>query len=85
MEIIINKPEPKYVFKDLAYGETFIDEDFGAETVLMRISKNQIDCNLDFEEPYYGAAINLKDGTIYGYGSDEPVVPVFCTLRVSPK
>ena len=81
MEIKFNKLEEP---KDLKFGDTFIDEEnFGKDTVLMCIKKNDIDYEIEFDEPYYGAAINLRDGVIYGYGSDEPVIPVSYSLTVN--
>ena len=85
MEIKFNKlEEPKFFFKDLKFGDTFIDEEnFGKDTVLMCIRKNDIDYDINFDEPHYGAAIQLRSGEIYGYGSHEPVIPVSCSLTVN--
>ena len=85
MEINFNKPEEiKFFFKNLKHGDIFIDkENFGNGTVLMCIKTSEIDYEIEFDEPYYGAAINLRDGVIYGYGSDEPVIPVSYSLTVN--
>ena len=85
MEIIINKPEPEFFFKDLAYGETFTDDNFGDGTVLMRIEIRDCDYSIEFDEPYDGAAINLNNGVVYGYNPDEPVIPVSCKLTANLK
>ena len=85
MEIIINKPEPEFFFKDLAYGETFTDDNFGDGTVLMRIEIRDCDYSIEFDEPYDGAAINLNNGVVYGYNPDEPVTPVSCSLTANFK
>lgn len=82
MEIKFNKPEPEFFFKNLEYGDTFTDETFEG-AVLMRIKRDDCDYSIEFEEPYYGAAINLKNGIVYGYGSDEPVTPVSCSLTAN--
>lgn len=83
MEFTFTKPEPKFFFGDLNPGDTFMDKDFGDdETVLMCIRIKDYDCEIKSDEPYYGYAINLKDGRIYGYASDEPVIPVSCNLTV---
>ena len=82
MEIII-KEKKDVEFGTLSTGQTFIDNEYDADTVFM-VVKPTIDVKIetfrDDNAEYFGYAVDLSKGRVYGYGSAEQVTPVSTTL-----
>lgn len=88
MKITVNDTIAKR-FSDLYVGDTFIDtKEFDEDTVLMVVDvcielKLEPDTLITGTDEIYGYAVDLSSGTIYGYKTDEMVVPVKSELTVT--
>ena len=75
-------------FKTLSAGNTFIDKEFDDNTVFMVIEPSiEVDItpdrNLVDEDEFYGYAVDLMHGGVYGFSSDDMVLPVEASLVVN--
>ena len=88
MKITVNDTNTKE-FCNLYVGDTFIDtQEFDEDTVLMVVEvsielKLEADTLITGTDEFYGYAVDLSSGTIYGYKADEMVVPVKSELTVT--
>ena len=75
----INFKENEVRFDTLKAGDTFIDNNYDRESVLMVIAPS-LDVDLCesslVEETYAGYAVELCGGNLYGFTADTLVVPV---------
>ena len=77
------KEKKRITFSTLMEGQTFMDIRYDDCVVLM-VVKPALDINLttdkDVGGQYAGYAVDLTNGIIIGYGSDEEVTPVDAAL-----
>ena len=77
------KEKKTVVFDSLAMGQTFIDPEYDDGSILMVVEPAidvQLTTDKEDDVKYVGYAVDLSNGVIIGYESDEEVVPVNATL-----
>lgn len=88
MKISVNDTNAKR-FDELFVGDTFIDtKEFDEDTVLMVVEtcielKLEPDTLIAGTDEFYGYAVDLSSGAIYGYKPGEVVIPVKSELIVT--
>ena len=82
------KETNKVEFGTLRPGNTFIDPEFDDYAVFMVVEPGieiiiKPDTDIVDEDEFYGYAVNLNDGGLFGFDKDTEVIPVNAELTAT--
>lgn len=82
------KETNKVEFETLMPGKTFIDPEYDDCAVFMVVEPGieiiiKPDTDIVDEDEFYGYAVNLNDGGLFGFGKNAEVIPVNAELTAT--